>query len=440
MGIHGKAHRSCGIQRLHRLHMLFQPLEHGGVRLVFHLVSHPPEQNAGMVSVPLHHAGKVLLPLRFIESSVGAARPFVKGLLIDIEAKFVAQLQHFRQIQMMGQTDGVAADLLQGKQALPPQLLRDSGAEAADILMDADALQLHGLSVDKKSPVRSHLHAAKTHRNGHLVRDVRRVRAILLSGCIFRQKLQGEFIQLRVPVAPGLNIRHTQGENAFSFGLRKNGRQGGRAGRSFCFLPCILCSGIPASLPQQGAHPAFTARIHGKQGGLPGSLFFRSVFQSGFHANLLPLQMPFRQTFQPYASVDAGSRIPPVHRSRGVVHLHQNLIFSVRKRFRHVQRERAVAVFSASHVSSVYRHPAVFIHPVKTQAVNRFRLLFQMQRAPIPAGSPALKKALSFSLLHVPVKGTGNHPVMGQRHLRKQKSLFFHSRSLQRELPVLIQT
>ena len=38
----------------------------------------------------------------------------------------------------MGQTDGVAADLLQGKQALPPQLLRDSGAEAADILMQED--------------------------------------------------------------------------------------------------------------------------------------------------------------------------------------------------------------------------------------------------------------------------------------------------------------
>ena len=192
MGIHGKAHRSCGIQRLHRLHMLFQPLKHGRVRLVFHLVSHPPEQNAGMVSVPLHHAGKVLLPLRFIESSVGAARPFVKGLLIDIEAKFVAQLQHFRQIQMMGQTDGVAADLLQGKQALPPQLLRDSGAEAADILMDADALQLHGLSVDKKSPVRSHLHAAKTHRNGQLVRNAGRVRFSLLSfpACrILRQKL-----------------------------------------------------------------------------------------------------------------------------------------------------------------------------------------------------------------------------------------------------------
>ena len=191
MGIHGKAHRPCGIQRLHRLHMPLQPFQHGRIRLILHLVSHAPEQDAGMVSVPLYHAGKVLFPFGLIKTAVCAASPFVKGLLIDIEAQLVAQVQHFRKIQMMGKADGVAADFFQGKQALPPQLLRDSGSEAADILMDADALQLHRLPVDEKAPVRGDFHAAKAHGNGHLVGDGRPDDTSFFSPffCIFRQKL-----------------------------------------------------------------------------------------------------------------------------------------------------------------------------------------------------------------------------------------------------------
>ncbi|MNC69547.1 hypothetical protein D3C75_1202510 [compost metagenome] len=58
---------------------------------------------------------------------------------------------------MVGRTDGIAAHLLEFHQSVPPDFRGDGNSQAACILVDAQALNLHRLAVDEHSFVRYHL-------------------------------------------------------------------------------------------------------------------------------------------------------------------------------------------------------------------------------------------------------------------------------------------
>ena len=80
-------------------------------------------------------------------------REFVERLVLHQQAQPVAQVQQFRRGRIVAGADGVDADFLQQAQSPFQHLVRHRRAEAAGLVMDADALELHRLAVEKETLV-----------------------------------------------------------------------------------------------------------------------------------------------------------------------------------------------------------------------------------------------------------------------------------------------
>ena len=139
MRVHRIGDRAGVIQLAHAGDERLQRVDHTGMRLVFHLVAHAPQEHAGTIAVPQNHCVQVMLPVLIEIAPVQAAVPFIERFFIDVEAHFVAQVEKLFGKHMMRQPQRVAADFLELPQAGPPQLRFDGYAPAGEILMQAHA-------------------------------------------------------------------------------------------------------------------------------------------------------------------------------------------------------------------------------------------------------------------------------------------------------------
>ena len=119
-----------------------------------------------MVAVAAHHVARVgdrpfredlavAEPAR--HAGVPAAHPFVLGwrelverLVLDEEAQAVAEVEELRRRRIVAGADGVDADLFERAQAPLPDAVGHRGAEAAGVVVHADALELQRLLVQEE--------------------------------------------------------------------------------------------------------------------------------------------------------------------------------------------------------------------------------------------------------------------------------------------------
>ena len=138
-----------------------------------------------MASVAPHHVGHVAVDPLF-EVAVGAfvARPslvpsleplalgkfpLVAGLVHDKHAQLVADVVESGRMGIVGHAQGIHADVLQLLHTASPYLLGHSCAEHAGIIVDADSLHLHPLSVEGKALVGRELEGAEAGSHHRLV-------------------------------------------------------------------------------------------------------------------------------------------------------------------------------------------------------------------------------------------------------------------------------
>ena len=138
-----------------------------------------------MIPVPAHHALQVdpvpCREVRTISEMLGRihivslppfvldAFPFVKGLIHDQEAQFIAQVQKVRIRRIMRCADGIDTAALEDLQAAGPDILRHSRAETARVMVHAHTLELHAHSVQEEPVIRVKAEGPDAHRNAFFI-------------------------------------------------------------------------------------------------------------------------------------------------------------------------------------------------------------------------------------------------------------------------------
>ena len=186
-----------------------------GIVGIIDFISDAPEDDGRMIAVSEDHGrqilfmplGKILkiaLMLRRIYVVSGGpfvfgVFPFVKGFVHHQKAQSVAQVIQLRHMRIVAGADGVAAHFLQRKKAPFPDLCRHGCAQAAAVVMDAYALQLHAAAVQEEAPVR-----IKTEGTDSCFPFIYPVRRLAVYG-----KLGDERVKCRGFRRPELGILHT---------------------------------------------------------------------------------------------------------------------------------------------------------------------------------------------------------------------------------------
>ena len=126
-----------------------------------------------MVAVAAHHVGYVAVYpfLEEVECALIARcatvptleplplreLPLVAGLVHNEESQLVAEVVEHRCLWVVAHADGVHANLLQLLQPMLPYLRRYDGPQHTRIVMQADTLHLHPLTVQGEAVVRVEL-------------------------------------------------------------------------------------------------------------------------------------------------------------------------------------------------------------------------------------------------------------------------------------------
>ena len=79
--------------------------------------------------------------------------PLVERLVHHQEAHAVAEIHEFRRVGIVAGADGVAPHLTQNLQTALPDALRDGGADASSLMVQADAVQLDAFAVEQEALV-----------------------------------------------------------------------------------------------------------------------------------------------------------------------------------------------------------------------------------------------------------------------------------------------
>src|SRR6266478_5667697 len=113
-----------------------------------------------MVAIALNEVSHVTLEpfVKVIAVTMGADLalghfPFVEGLVHHQKAHAVTEIQEFCGIRIVAGANGIATHLPQNFQPPLPNSLRNGGANAAAIVMKANAIQFDALAVSHKSLV-----------------------------------------------------------------------------------------------------------------------------------------------------------------------------------------------------------------------------------------------------------------------------------------------
>ena len=140
-----------------------------GIVGIVDFVSDAPEDDRRMIAVSEDHVGKIpfmplgeilkvtLMPGRiYIVSGrplVFRVFPFVERFAHHQKAQSVTQIIQLGHMRVVAGADGVAAHFLQRKQPSFPDLRGHGRAQAASVMMDAYALQLHAAAVQEEALV-----------------------------------------------------------------------------------------------------------------------------------------------------------------------------------------------------------------------------------------------------------------------------------------------
>src|ERR1035437_5662115 len=154
------SHQARRILGVKYLQQLAQGLGALGAGLVADFVAGAPQYDARMIAVAVNEVLDVaLVPLvEIVGVAVGADLsladlPLVERLVHHEEAHAVAEIQEFRCVGIVAGADGVASHLAQDFQAAFPDALRDGGADASGLVVQADPVQLDVFAVEQESLV-----------------------------------------------------------------------------------------------------------------------------------------------------------------------------------------------------------------------------------------------------------------------------------------------
>ena len=396
------------------------PEERGNIRIIgiINLVSDAPQNHAGMVPVPPYHAGQILLmPLRKILGIAEVLRridimalppfvfdafPLIKRLIHDQKAQLIAQIQQIRIRRIVRRPDGIASHRLQLFQPDRPDFPGNGRPQASRVVMNADALQLHILSVQEKALIR--VKPEDPDPEGNLLR---------VPNLPVPQGFAAQCIEVRMLRAPELRFFHLQDDLAGSargrrlrHGFPSRGLQGkANLLRLFRFI----------------ADPDFR---------LP------SVRLPGYRPDPVLCKAGFIRQSQAHMPVDSAAGIPPGIRHVLMLRPQRDHVLPFPHKRGEIEGELRVSVGMLSEIIAVDPHPGVLIHSLKGQPDPlRGLLLRQRKMLPVPAGS---SRQISGSAGPADVEGVLHRPVMGQRHLPPCPVVISHIEGVRR-LPVVKQ-
>ncbi len=123
-----------------------------------YFVADGPEYDGRMVPVLPDLIRHISLPPLIEEPVVGvfplALSPFIEKFVDHVQSQLVAQRIKRRRIRVVRTAYGVASHLLQAQKPGFQHMIVQSGAERAEIVMNAHAFELGPDAVDQKSPIR----------------------------------------------------------------------------------------------------------------------------------------------------------------------------------------------------------------------------------------------------------------------------------------------
>ena len=140
----------------------------GVAPLLQHLVADAPHEDGGMVAVAADEVGQVAL-VPFIEVAGIVVRrlllaPHVEGLIHHDEAHAVAEVQQLRCGRVVRTADAVAAHLLQNFQLTLQGTDIDGRTQATQVVVHADAVNLHRFPVERETFLRIKAEVAEAER------------------------------------------------------------------------------------------------------------------------------------------------------------------------------------------------------------------------------------------------------------------------------------
>ncbi len=92
VGVHRIAYGAV-VQATNLLDQLLEDLQHRLLSLMLDFVTDAPDQNRRTVAIALHHHLDVRLPIRLEVATIETAGPLIETLFVDIEAKFICQIE-----------------------------------------------------------------------------------------------------------------------------------------------------------------------------------------------------------------------------------------------------------------------------------------------------------------------------------------------------------
>ena len=136
--------------------------------LLQHLVAYRPHQNGWMIAVAEDEVGEVTLMPLIEEAGIVVLRllaaPHIETLVHNDQSHRVAHVQQFRGWRVVRATDSVHAHRLEFRKFAMQGVLIEGCAQAAEIVMLADAVQFEILTVEPESSLRIELETAEACR------------------------------------------------------------------------------------------------------------------------------------------------------------------------------------------------------------------------------------------------------------------------------------
>ncbi len=158
----GAGHRSRGLGSMDEVDQPGEQRVHLVAAGLADLVAHAPEHDRRVVAITLEHGPELLRPpvleaalahVPLARVPLGVPLPLVERLVDDEEAHAIAQIQHLGSRRIVAAADGVAAQLLENRQATRQHRVRHCRADAAPIVVEADALHLDAPTVEQEALV-----------------------------------------------------------------------------------------------------------------------------------------------------------------------------------------------------------------------------------------------------------------------------------------------
>src|ERR1019366_7378688 len=368
-----------------------------GVGLVADFVAGAPQYDARVIAVAMDEVLDVaLVPLvEIVGVAIGADLaladlPLVERLVHHQEAHAVAEVHEFGGVGIVAGADGVAAHLAQDFEAALPDALRDGGADASGLMVQADAVELDAFAVEQESLVGVEDGFADAGGGDILVHH-----AVLVA------ERGVDFVEIGIGHAPeaGLRDAHLLHEFIFARGSNLLGSFGG-------------LDRLPVSIQQSGGQHArgggFALVLHAgldlNHGGVLGDARRSDEGAPIGHVELVGGQ-------QPGVTVDAGARIPAAIGLAGVVDFDGDHVVAGVEQRREIVREGDEAVGALAQILAVDPHFAVLIDAVELDDDDAVVVgLGHAEALAIPADA-GRKAPLGFLLLAV---GALDAPIVGQ--------------------------